>query len=98
MSIFSPIGVGNGVIVTAGQKLQLPMINCRRVVITALDTNQGMIVVGDSSVVANPASSRNGVPLLPTFSQVFFVSSLNQLWIDATNSGDGFVYYYEIGS
>lgn len=69
-----------------------------RIVITALDTNQGTIVVGDTTVVANPAASRRGVPLLPTFSQVFNVSSLNQIWVDGTNTGDGFTFYFEIGS
>lgn len=68
-----------------------------RIVVTALDSNQGTVVVGDATVVASPSASRRGVPLLPTFSQVFNVSGLNQIWVDGTNTGDGFVFYYEFG-
>lgn len=91
MTTGSPVSLG---------KLSTPQVVGRslNVLVTALDTNAGTIVIGDSSVVASPAGSRRGVPLLPTFSQKFNVSSLNLLWADGTNTGDGFVFYYEIGS
>ena len=97
-------GNGNGT-VTAGVPISLGSLAQTqvtgkgiRIVITALDSNMGTIVVGNSTVVANPSASRNGVPLLPTFSQVFNVASLNQIWVDGTNTGDGFTFYFEITS
>jgi hypothetical protein len=95
-------GNGKGTVTTGSPvslaTLATPQVTGRaiRVVITALDTNAGTIVVGNSTVVASPSASRVGVPLLPTFSQTFTVSSLNQLWIDGTNTGDGFAFYFEI--
>ena len=95
-------GNGNGTVTTGSpvplSKLATPQVTGRaiRVVITALDSNAGTIVVGNQNVVASPSASLVGVPLLPTFSQVFTVSSLNQLWVDGTETGDGFVFYFEI--
>ena len=95
MSIFRANGNGNGTVVTAGVPVQLPMINCSKVLITASDQNIDLIAVGDPSV---SALNRIGAMLQPSFSQWFNVSSLNQLFIDALDDGAKFSYYYEIGS
>lgn len=87
------IGTGIGT-ATAGTPLQLPSFSCSRVVLQANPDNAGDIVVGSSNVVATLAS-RVGITLFASQSQVFNITNVNQLWIDTTNTGDKFSYYYE---
>ena len=94
MDIFKANGSGNGTVTTHGVPVQLPMINCSRGLITASDNNGNLIAVGDQSV---SAANRIGALLQPSFSQWFYLSSLNQLYIDALDNGASFSYYYEIG-
>ena len=91
--VFKANGVGVITIGTAGIPIQLPVIKCSRVMICASDNNLNLIVVGDNTV---NASLRNGIILQPSFSQWFYPSSTNQLWVDAITSGSVFSYYYEI--
>lgn len=95
-TIFKANGSGNGTVVTAGTPVQLPFgINCTRILIAASPNNNNYIMVGDSTV---SALGLIGIPLQPGFSQWFYVSSINQLYIDAIDSGAKFSYYYEISS
>jgi len=87
--------IGTGMeTVTAGTPLQLPSFACSRVIIQANPENAGDIVVGGSNVVATVAS-RVGITLFASQSQVFNITNVNQLWVDTTNTGDKFTYYYE---
>lgn len=58
------------------------------VTITARATNAGVIVVGGSTVVADP-TSRRGLPLGAGDSLTVRVADLQDLYLDATVSGDG---------
>ena len=78
----------------AGSAQQLPDVACRRVVITAHESNSGTVVIGGSTVVG-ATSGRRGKALFATQSEVFFVSNLNQLYLDGTVTNDDIHYYYE---
>lgn len=97
----TPSPLGNGAvisgtvtIITAGTAVQLPNISCKRVRITAHEGNGGVVLVGDSSVVA-ALVGRTGIPYFPTQGDWHNVSNLNLLFIDSTASGDKITYYAE---
>ena len=91
----SSAGSGNQTIVTAGTAVQLESdTSCVRVFVQALETNSGVVVVGDSNVDA-AEGSRRGLALYAGQGDWFNVSNLNLLYIDSTQSGDKVHYYYE---
>lgn len=63
------------------------------VVLEALDTNEGTVVIGDKNVVAaagtHAAPTRKGVALAAGERIVLDVSDIDIIWIDATTNGDG---------
>lgn len=67
--------------------------SARSVVIQALSTNLGVIVIGGSTVVAaagtHAAPTRRGVALEKNESVAFDIDDLGSIWLDATESGDG---------
>jgi|GEM_PF-3468116 len=90
--------VGNGIkaVTTAGTRVQLSAtsVPCKRVRITALESNTGVVVVGGSTVVAALAT-RAGAPLFPTQFEWFNVSNLNLLYLDSMVNLEGVSFYYE---
>ena len=98
--------VGDGTLtITNGvpKQLSTTSIPCKRVIITAHEGNAGTVVVGGSTVIA-ALVGRRGRALFPTFSEVFIVSNLNALYLDATAATGGtdltttniVHFYYEI--
>jgi hypothetical protein len=84
---------GRAVVTTAGTAVQLTTTprTIREVVITAETDNTGIVVVGDSAVVAAVAT-RKGTPLSAGDSFTVEVSDLANVFIDATVSTDGVTY------
>jgi hypothetical protein len=83
---------------TPGSPVQLASsaTQCRRVDVTALNTNKGFIFLGDSSV-SGVAGSEQGTLIIPTGTISLQVSDVSSLWIDVQtgNANDGvtIVYY-----
>ena len=94
----STVGTGTITVTTGGTSVQLPDQACSRVWIQALETNTGVLVVGDGSVSAGTptVSNRRGLALYPTQGSWFTVSNLNLLYLDSTISADKAHFYYEI--
>lgn len=90
---------GNKVVATAGTAVQLadsstqPAIEPLTVVIQALGTNTGVVVVGDSLVVAAPGTqaspTQRGIRLAANDALTLDIIDIRQVWIDAVTSGDG---------
>ena len=100
--IFRTEGVGHATtgtvidtVAAAGTAEQLASNECRRVIVTALPNNIGIIAVGDTNIVAALDATARGVLLFATQSQAFFVENTNKLFIDASVSGEGVTYYFE---
>lgn len=87
-------GDGTATVTTAGTRVQMSSQACKRVIITAHESNTGTLVVGGATVVAALAG-RRGVGLYPTQSQIFNVSNINLLYIDSTANSDIAHFYYE---
>lgn len=88
------IGDGRKTVTAAGTAETLASSTaCKSVVITALSTNTGTVVVGGSTVVAS-LSTRRGTPLLASESIVLDVDNLSKVYLDVTVSGEGVVYTY----
>lgn len=92
-----PVADGRKVVATAGTRVQLSSGSTaiRSVEITALPTNTGVVAVGGTTVSA-VAGAERGI-LLSAGARVRFdaddqVDDLNQIWIDATASGEGVTY------
>lgn len=66
---------------------------CSAVCITAETDNTGVIVVGDSTVIAALAT-RQGTPLAAGDSMELNVSNLSSIWLDTTVNGDGVTFTY----
>jgi hypothetical protein len=81
------------VVATAGQRVQLNATStpCGKLTITALKSNTGEIVFGDSTIVA-AFGSRNGTPLEPMQSVDIPIDDLSKVWLDAEVSGEGVSY------
>ena len=93
------IGDGLGSVTTAGTAVNVATNACKRVIVfnntsNADLTNGGIIVVGTSTVVATEAT-RRGALIYPGNSMSFNVSNTNLLYIDATDNGAKYHFYYE---
>jgi len=91
---YETIGDGTATVTTAGTEVQLSDVACKRVFITAHESNTGTIVIGGSTVVA-ALVGRRGRPFFATQGDWFNVSNLNLLYIDSTADGDKITFYYE---
>ena len=92
--VFATMGVGNKAVATAGTAVVLAAVTaCAKVEITAFETNTGVIVVGNSSVVAAVAT-RKGTPLGPGNTLTLNIHNLAKIYIDSTVSGDSVSYTY----
>jgi hypothetical protein len=89
----SSITCGRATVTTAGTAVQVTATSTpiREVVITAETDNTGIVVVGDSSVVA-AVSTRKGIPLSAGDSFTLEVNNLSKVYIDSTVSTDGVTY------
>lgn len=89
------IGDGRKVVSSAGSEVALEssknVVNF--VVITAETDNTGVITVGASTVVAS-LSTRRGIPLSAGDTISLGGVDLNEVYLDATVSGDGVTYLY----
>jgi len=75
-------------VTTAGTRVQLPTLACSKVTIIAKRANTGYIYVGMNTV----SSTVYGAELAAKDSMDFDVSNLNEIWIDASVSGEGISY------
>ena len=64
------------------------------VIITAETNNTGVMAVGASTVVA-AVGARRGTPLLAGDSMALEGVDLNEVYLDATVTGDGVTYLYK---
>lgn len=75
-------------VTTAGTRVQLPNIPCREVTIIAKRANTGYIYAGKSNV----SNTVYGVELAAKDSYTFAVNNTNEIWLDASVSGEGISY------
>lgn len=89
------LGQGNRTVATAGTDVVLSTssVPCKRVTIEAYRANTGTIAVGGTGVDA-AASNGTGMTLAAGEAVSMNVSNLNQVYIDATVSGEGVRYTY----
>lgn len=88
-------GDGRQTVTTAGTAVALATTtSIKKVFITAETDNTGLIAVGRSTVLAAPGSQR-GIILAPGQSTSFSADDLANVYIDATQNGDGVAYAYE---
>ena len=75
-------------VTTAGTRVQLPSIQCKMITIIAKKTNTGSIFCGLNTV----SSTVYGVELEQKESFDFQVNNANEIYIDASISGEGVSY------
>lgn len=76
--------------VTPGTAVQFnaaASLGCRRVLVTALPGNVGVVAVGASTIKATAGVTR-GVPLAPGQSITLSVADVSMLYMDAVNAAD----------
>lgn len=98
MSSFGNILNGRKVVATAGTPLQIIAANTaiKRVLITALTTNTGVIAIGGSNAVRAAAGSENGLVIKNTSQPIELLQEdLSKVWIDASVNGEGVTYIAE---
>lgn len=90
---------GRKLVTTAGTRVQLAdsgATGAVSVVIQALGTNTGNVVVGSSVCVAAPGTqgtpTQRGILLKANDSISLDVSDLGEIWLDSVTSGDGVVW------
>lgn len=96
----SAVRDGVATVATAGTRVKLATVTgeqaARTVVVEALATNEGEIVVGGSTVVAakgtHATPTRRGIALKAGDVVSLDVNDAAELWLDATTSGDGVNY------
>jgi hypothetical protein len=94
--------MGDGVrqVTTPGTRVRLTASStlCRKVIIQALGTNLGDIVVGGATVVAAAGTqatpTRRGFVLSPNDWQEFEFDDLTDVWLDSLYAADGVSYVY----
>jgi hypothetical protein len=88
---------GNGYkdVTTPATAVQLSTTDtaCRWIYITADHANTGIMAVGISTVLAT-ASTRAGIALDKGVSCMIPARNLNEVWLDATVTGEGCSYAY----
>src|SRR3990167_10651618 len=71
------VGTVIDLVTTAGTAEQLASNACKRVIVTAMPDNTGIIAIGDVNVVASLTATARGVLLFATQSQQFFITNTN---------------------
>lgn len=88
------IGDGRKVVTSAGTAEALAgSTTCKRVILSALFENTGIVVVGTSTVVA-ASGTRRGMPLNPADTIEIDIDNLADIFLDVTVSGEGVSYIY----
>lgn len=69
----------------------------QKLIVRALETNTGVVVIGGSGVVA-AAAARNGVALAPTGPPLEFedIDDLGDLWVDSLVTGEGVSFMWTV--
>jgi hypothetical protein len=91
-----PSSIGDGVknVAVAGTAEPLASSTpCKKVIITAKETNSDVICVGGSEVIAL-AGTRTGSPLEANESVVVEIDDLNKIYINSVVSGEGATYTF----
>lgn len=93
---------GIKIVPEAGKRVQLPTLpasvpnSANTVLVQALSTNEGEIVVGASTVVAAKGShatpTRRGAALAAGANLSLQVNDPSQVWLDVEKAGDGVSY------
>lgn len=93
VGVATTIADGNKTVPTPGTavKLTASVTSIKKVLITAMEANTDMVVVGGSTVVAAKAT-RRGIPLPPLSSLEVFIDDLSKIYIDAVVAGNGVTY------
>lgn len=82
---------GRQVVTTAGTRVNFSNVPCRRVDITGLSTNTGIVVIGADTCIA-AVGTRRGTPLVANQAYSIEIDNLNKLYIDSTVNGEGVSY------
>jgi hypothetical protein len=92
---FTTITDGRKTVTTAGTRVQLSSssVSAKRVTISALSTNTGVVCVGGSTVVAS-AGTRTGVGLQAGDYYELDITNLNLVYLDSTVNGEGVSFTY----
>lgn len=91
---FSTVGDGRKTVAVAGTAEALgASTSTSLVIITALEANTNVVVVGASTVVA-ASGTRRGKPLMPNESVEIAISNLNLVYLDTVVSGEGVSFAY----
>ncbi len=92
--IFEDMNDNRKTVTVAGTREQIAIATpCSKVIITAMISNTGYVVVGGSTVVAAEAT-RRGIPLVAGQSMEINIGNLSKIYIDAEVTGEGITYIY----
>lgn len=99
MATGSKLGEGSKTVAAAGTPVQLPSSSlgaALSVIVQALYSNEGRVVVGGEKVKAEEGShaapKQKGIGLEKGQCASFDVNDASQIWLDSTVSGDGVAY------
>jgi hypothetical protein len=92
----SYIGHLRKTVAAAGTPEQLGSGPCRGLVITALESNTGDVVIGGDNSVRAAIGTRNGTPIPPGSSASYSIRSLDAVWLDVEVAGNGVSASYEV--
>jgi len=92
---YDSVTANRKVVAVAGTAEQFTAVStpCSVVVVSGMSTNTGVVVIGNTGVVADEAT-RTGIPLLPFQSEVFYPDNLSDLYINSEITGEGVTYVY----
>lgn len=79
---------GRKVVAVAGTREAFAAMACRYVIISALESNTDLVVIGGPDVIAS-AGTRVGIQLAPQQQQRIDISNMSKLYIDSVVSGEG---------
>ena len=93
---FGSIKHGNKFVTTAGTAVPLAAVDtpCKLITINAKAANTGKIAVGGQGVIATIGVTQTGVILNAGDVYELEVADLNEVYIDATVSGEGVTFTY----
>jgi hypothetical protein len=92
----STIADNRKTVTTAGtrERLVAASTTCKYVIITALSSNTGRVMIGGSTVVAAVGATSRGVPLNAGEKFGLPADDLYDIYIDSTVNGEGVMFVY----
>lgn len=97
VTTYNNVGSGRKTVTTAGTAVALlaTQTEAKRLDVQAFYNNTKSVAIGDSAVVALPASAR-GVTLQPGNVYTFYVTDVSLVFVDSEVNGEGvqFTYYW----